>query len=308
MAGDTLDLVHLLPVVLDRLALAVILGGSAVAAWLLPSGTHRPLLGPTLRPLLDIALTTLLLSSLALLWLRTAALADVPVAEAGGYLWRVISHSQFGTVWLWRLAAIAVMTAIWFGRARWNLRPAGFVLILSASVVVAITTSATSHAGDEGLLRLDNFVNILHICAGASWGGAVIVYLAMLRRMSRQGFEEDIATSAVRLSTLATLALAAVLPSGLYNAWEHIPKLADLWESGYGNTLLLKLAFVGVMMTIGALNRLRIIPNMLRSIRAGTISPRPESSFIRVLTIDMTVFILLMSCAVALGLQGPPMH
>ena len=308
MDESNLDLLHLLPAVLDRLALAVVMGGSAVAAWLLASSTHKNTLAPPLRTLFDIALPALLISSAALLWLRTSVMADVPVTEAGTYLWRVVSHSQFGTIWLWRLAAIVVMAAIWFGGTRRELGQRGAVLMLAAGIVVAITISATSHAGDEGLLTRGNLINSLHICAGASWGGAVIAYLALLRRMSRHGFNEDIAGSATGLSTLATVALAVVIPSGIYNAWEHIPELADLWQSGYGNTLLVKLVLVGVMMTIGALNRFRVIPDMLRSIRTGATRPRPASRFIRVLSIDMTVFILLMACAAALGLQGPPMH
>ena len=303
-----LDLLHLLPVTIDRLALAIVIGASAIGAWLLPSDRHRPMLAPALRLLLDIALPVLLTSSLALLWLRTAAMADVPVADAGTYLWRVINHSQFGTIWLWRLAAIFTASVIWFGRTRSAWGTTGFILMLAAGMVVAFTISATSHAGDDGLLTLDNALNTLHVCAGVTWGGAVIGYWVMLRRMARYRFEEDIAASATRLSTLATIALIAVLPSGIYNAWEHIPEVADLWNSTYGNTLLLKLIFVGIMMTIGALNRLRIIPEMLMAIRTGTSHGRPESLFYRALSVDMIVFAVIVACAAALGLQGPPMH
>lgn len=309
MDDAPLDLIHLFPVALDRLALAVIIGGSAVAAWLLPSGKHRAMLAQPLRKLFDIALPVLLLSSFALLWLRTAAMADVPVSEAGPYLWRVIGHSQFGTIWLSRLAALAFIAAIWFGAARKTSRSRLFALIFLAGLVIAVTISGTSHAGDEGLLTIANIVNSLHIGAGASWGGAVIAYLVLLRRMSYHHFEEDIASSATGLSWLATVALAAVLPSGVYNAWAHLPEVADLWRSPYGNTLLAKLVFVVLMMTIGALNRFRVIPQMLRAIRIGTgTRRRPENAFITVLTVDVFVFISIMSCATALGLQGPAMH
>lgn len=302
------DLMHLAPVAIDRVALAVVIGGSAVAAWLVPPDIRRFARTPPVRGLFDIALPTLLLSSFALLWLRTAALADVPVVDASRFVWRVITHSQFGTIWLWRLASVIALIALWLGYARRAATATAFVPMFLLGAVIALTISGTSHAGDEGLATLDNVVNTLHICAGASWGGAVIAYWVLLRGLSEQRMDAAIAVTATRLSLLATVALVAVLPSGLYNAWVHVPRLSDLWQSPYGNILLVKLLFVGVMLTIGALNRFRIIPGMLLAFSTGTSGGRPEALFMRVLAMDIAAFAVIMTGASALGLQGPPMH
>ena len=61
-------------------------------------------------------------------------------------------------------------------------------------------------------------------------------------------------------------------------------------------------------MSFGALNQFRVIPEMLKSIRTGTERRKPGTRFIKVLTMDVAIFVLLMACASALGLQSPPMH
>jgi putative copper export protein len=53
---------------------------------------------------------------------------------------------------------------------------------------------------------------------------------------------------------------ALVVGTGLFASWLHLPSPAALWQSGYGRTLLLKLAVLSLVFATGAYNWLWVRP------------------------------------------------
>ncbi len=72
------------------------------------------------------------------------------------------------------------------------------------------------------------------------------------------------AAVAQRVRTLATLALAVLVPAGVYAAFLHVPRLDLLIRSPYGLALLVKLALAVVLVALGAANHFRHVPAMRR--------------------------------------------
>ena len=289
-------------IALDRLSLAIIIGASAALIWLLNNHNARTLVQPKLRFLLDGAFITLFITTALVLLMRTAIMADVPLLEAFPFVEKVIEKSHFGSLWTGRSIALVIMIVLWlFIRKK---TPAlGGMLLIAASAVIAFYISAASHAGDEGLFTLDNLINSIHIVGGCLWGGAVIAYLVIITSLRRQGdtMHAIICSSADRLSSLATVALALVVSTGLLNAWHRLETIEELWQTDYGITLIIKLGFVAMMMAIGASNRFIIIPAM-------TGKPAASQRFQRVLSLDAVLFITIICIAAALGIQGPGEH
>lgn len=282
---------------LDRLALALLIGCGATGAWLIADEHQRRMVTPALQGLAGIALLILILTTTAVLFLRTATLADVGITEVEPYLTKVITGSAFGTLWLGRVAVLIVMMMVWMVSRR---APSsrGDLLLVAGGAITAFCISGTSHAGDEGALTLDNFINTAHIVAGCLWGGAIIAFVWMRITMRRYA-TPAIAESAVRLSTLATVALLTVIATGLINGWHRFELLSELWTSDYGITLIIKLGFVAAMMAIGALNRFYIVPAIVRR-ESGS-----SQQLLRLLYLDAVLFIFVISCAAALGMQSP---
>ncbi|MGE0226696.1 MAG: copper resistance D family protein [Acetobacteraceae bacterium] len=297
---------------LDRAALALVAGAAAVWIYLLPAQAGRGAGGP--RPLLFLALALLVVTSAGDLLSRTAALADVGLGEAWPYLGRALTRSDYGAYWQLRAAAWAVLLALALLIARRGAGPPAAWGLAAGAAVIIFAASATGHAGDGGALALPNLVNVVHVAAACLWGGSVVVYaLRVLPDLCRPGAPAQIlARSAARLSTLAGAALAAVLASGVYNAWHQLPDWPALWESGYGRVLLIKLAAVGVMMAIGAWNRFRIVPAIEARARRPEAGPDdgaiPALGFLRVLRVDAAVFLCVLAGAALLGMQTPPSH
>ena len=59
---------------------------------------------------------------------------------------------------------------------------------------------------------------------------------------------------------MAGLCLLAVTLSGAYNAWVQIPTISALWTTGYGEVLIVKTGLLGALVSIGWVNRYRLIP------------------------------------------------
>ncbi|MBL1259263.1 MAG: CopD family protein [Thiotrichaceae bacterium] len=297
-----LSLLHTILIALDRFALASIIGASAAFIWLLNDHHARTLVQPKLRVMLDGAFITLLFTTAAVLLMRTATMADVPLFEAFPFMEKVVEKSHFGSLWTGRAIALAIMVTTWLF-IRKKTPSLGCILLIAASAAIAFYISAASHAGDEGQFTLDNLTNSLHIIGGCLWGGAVIAYLVIITRLRQQGdaLHHIIYSSAERLSSLATVALALVISTGLLNAWHRLETIAELWQTDYGITLIIKLGFVAMMMAIGASNRFIIIPAM-----SG--KPATSGRFQRVLTLDALLFITIICMAAALGIQGPGEH
>jgi copper transport protein len=63
-----------------------------------------------------------------------------------------------------------------------------------------------------------------------------------------------------RFSTMAGLSIALVLVAGTLLAIAEVGSVANLFETGYGQTLLVKIALVGLLIIIAAYNRLFLVP------------------------------------------------
>src|SRR5262249_30065759 len=143
------------------------------------------------------------------------------------------------------LAIIAV--ALGVRRPPWTLlAPLGAVWLL--------TRSFQGHAGAHGTVPA--LVDWIHLLAGSAWLGSLL-QLELAR-------DHPTPRIALRVRTLATSALALVVPAGIYAAFLHVPNLERLLGTPYGRTLLAKLALVAALLGLGALNHFRHVPALVR--------------------------------------------
>lgn len=304
MSVDTLAFVS---AALEGIALALVLGLAAVAklAPLSPS-TENP--GHARLLLFGIALGVL--GAGTDLIVRTATLADVPLADAFSYIPRVLSDSDFGVLWTLRAVAWALLLTLWVwirGRewASW-----ARVLLWFGGLSIAFLISATGHASEEGLIALPNVVNSVHLVAMSLWGGCVVAYaFVILPVLQRSHRARDTVQAAQRLSFAAAIALVVVLSSGIFNSWHQLGSLSALWKTAYGGVLIIKILFVLAMLGIGANNRFRLIPKMeAQLVYAGTPNANAATHFLAILRLDSVLFLAVLITAAVLSMQVPPAH
>ncbi len=152
------------------------------------------------------------------------------------------------------------------------LRITGAILII-AGVFIPLVGQWIALAG--GLLALWSFAQIghipelestgvrllllLHLLAVAFWIGI----LGPLRTLSlRQGYLSNAAKLGHRFGQMASVIVPAMILAGLIMAWMLLGDVRALTTTGYGQTLLIKIALVGVVLTLAAANKLRFVPAM----------------------------------------------
>ena len=70
--------------------------------------------------------------------------------------------------------------------------------------------------------------------------------------------------SAAALGTVAVLAVAGTVMAVIV-----LPSLSDLWSTGYGRVLLVKVAIVAAVVALGAYNRRWLVPAVARRVDGG---------------------------------------
>ncbi|HMK13632.1 MAG TPA: CopD family protein [Burkholderiales bacterium] len=217
--------------------------------------------------LLLACLAVLALSSVIGLIQRAAEMSGRPHGEVLSILHVVLFNSHYGQAWLVRIFALVMLWFLWLlGRRKLDSHVIPIYMLIGAALI-ALTRSASGHGADAGDLSLQEFMDWFHLLAASLWSGGMIAFTGVIfPTWFRYGEQHVklIADMARRFSGLAGIALAAVLLTGLYNAWIEVRTLSALWMTPYGNILGIKLLLVLVLVILGASNRYLSIPLLKR--------------------------------------------
>jgi putative copper resistance protein D len=218
---------------------SLIIGGIMFRRWI---AREEPTTG---RGILLIRASAVALAVTQLLYLGfNAALLN---HSMGLSLSEMVSANFFVT----GLVTIAASLAIAATSSRRLARPGNLVVALSLVVLACgvLASHAVSRMQDRVFLAACTAV---HQFAAAVWIGGLPQLWISLRAADRLGD----ADAARRFSRLALGSVAALLLSGLTLAFRYIDSPAALYGTSYGVMLVVKILFFGVLISIGACNRL----------------------------------------------------
>jgi copper transport protein len=115
-------------------------------------------------------------------------------------------------------------------------------------------------AADAGHSWLSELADWVHLSSATLWVGglvqlAVVVWPAW-PELRRAAF--------LRFSRLATVLIALILGAGTYLSILRLPHVHDLWTTGYGHVLLVKLGLVVLALAWGAAHHFLAVPRIER--------------------------------------------
>ncbi|WP_321798509.1 copper resistance D family protein [Caballeronia sp. J97] len=226
-----------------------------------------------------IAGAALMLCNFASLWLQSAAMSGVPIAEAGGSLWLVATGTHAGIGWSVALAGsvLLLMTSAGGGA----LSASRILSAMLAALIVAAGKSAVGHAADAGAFSFAEAVQTLHLLATAAWGGVVIAGALVLPALDTSVARAFLIRTVAHMSRAATFAVAFVVVTGVFNAWRGLGgSPAVLSASAWGHVLIVKVVLVAMALAFGALNRWSALPRLRRS--ASTMDARTVINVMRI--------------------------
>lgn len=310
----------------DLLTLTTAVGAVTCGLWMLPAYNAVPQLHRRLWQLFGLCLLGFTASSMAGLLLQTASISELPVIDALPMVSTVLFETHYGQLWLIRICTVIVAGIFWAWHWRqFSNRQTLPYFSFCALLVIIVTLSTAGHAGDDGLITLTNIANIIHISSGLLWGGGIIaislIVLPALRG-NTPPTPETIANAVLALSRLSAIALALVISSGIYNAWLQVGTWDALWTTTYGQTLLIKVGFVLLMMALGAHHRYASVPALQRWAKLEpphyllplsrlfkTDPPdAAPSSFQKTLRVEAVLLIIILALAATLSQQTPAAH
>jgi copper transport protein len=212
---------------------------------------------------------TLMLPVIALRLVQQAALvADTPEQ------WMTAVPAVLQTMWgrAWLLQAVVGIAAT---LTAWSAMRAAIVGMLVA--VLAITPSLSGHAVGSPELPIQAVIaDSLHVMASGAWLGTLAMLAAAGLPAARRGdhaLRAAVIAQMVASFSPVALASAAVLGvTGTFASWLHLDTLDTLWTSRYGQTLLIKLAAIAVVITVGAWNWRRLTPRLRTSEGTGALT------------------------------------
>jgi copper transport protein len=161
--------------------------------------------------------------------------------------------TDYGRFVTLRLLVAAAAGAIVLTGHRWpaRVRAAG---ALTVTVALPVTWVGTGHA-NAASNRFDLVVDATHLVAMSTWfGGLALLALCLLPRTAAVPVEE-VGPALRRFSLIATSAVATLVVTGVYLAWQRVGTWDALLGTSYGQLLAFKLAILGVLLWLGALSR-----------------------------------------------------
>lgn len=183
---------------------------------------------------------------------------DVPFLQAFGQpLADVLLQGHFAAIWWPRLGLAVLATALvaWRGPVG---RPAQVAAVAAAGVL--LTSSLTSHAAAlQSGAYLVVVADWAHFLAVGTWIGGLanlVVVLPALLRAAGPGAAALRAAAIKRFSTLALVSVAVIVVTGTFQAWVEVGSWDGLFQTLYGQSIVVKIVLLLVMLALAGFNLL----------------------------------------------------
>ena len=138
---------------------------------------------------------------------------------------------------------------------------------LGLVLVSGLSLSGHSAAG-PGDSKWSELADYVHLASAMLWVGG-LVQLAVVVWPAQPDLRR---TAFARFSRLATVLVALIVGAGTYLSVLRLPHLHDLWTTGYGHDLLVKLALVCVALSWGAAHHFLAVPRIERDGVVGALT------------------------------------
>jgi copper transport protein len=209
------------------------------------------------------------------------------------------------------LFCVAGWTAVWLDEPRRERRSiaglvASFGALLAAAAVLAIP-GTSGHAAQTSPRGLTLAFDWLHLIAGSVWVGGLIGLLVLWFTLPGGRRVKALRTTVPRFSAVAIGSVAVLGATGIGETVDHMPALNALWETGFGQAILVKTGLLLAALAIASGNLLRSRPRLNAS-RDHAELGRPAASLLRRLVSGEVAVVagIVFAAAVLTSLAPPP--
>lgn len=256
----------------------------------------------------------LLLSGLLSLSYQTAVVTGHPGdALSAATMLRLLSATQFGTVWLLRHGLLLLLAGLILLREReesgWDWAAFRGEGLLLGGTGLGLLAWAGHAAAVEPWGLAATGADALHLLAVGIWLGG-LVPLALLLRAAGQEAGADARPFAVlaarSFSQMSLVAVLTVVVTGIWNSWNQIGNVASLLGTRYGHLLLLKLGLFAPIIALAAVNRLRLLPAL--SGEGETVGRPAMRRLARFVRLEFALGVAVLAVVILMAVTPPGRH
>ena len=173
------------------------------------------------------------------------------------------------------LFCVAAWLALWLDRPDREQRSIAELLstvgALAAAAAVLVIPGTSGHPAQTPPRGLSLAADWLHLISGSLWLGGLVGLIILWRALPAGIRVPGLAVCVPRFSNVAFCSVGVLLGTGIIATVLHMPILAALWQTSYGQVILVKSGLLAGAMGLGAVNMLRSTPRLV------TARDRPEA-------------------------------
>lgn len=212
---------------------------AVLLAWMSPPG-RRWALG-----VFTLVLIATLLALAIQAWTATGSISDINRDSLGR-----VFDTRFGHIWWFRLAGTIMAGGVLLSSSKMGRKVSGMLLV-AVALGLCLTVSLNGHlAAHEGRGFLPEAIDWFHLAAASAWIGGVAA-LAIRSRSAAIDLPPDLA----RFTRVAIPSVAAIAVTGVVSWLWLSSSWSQLWDTGYGRLVMVKVALFAPMLGLGAMHR-----------------------------------------------------
>jgi copper transport protein len=232
-----------------------------------------------------------------------------------GALFPLLRDSAFGRGFLdlelvFALFVVAAGIAIWIDRPDREQRSIAELLSLAGALAAAaaalLVPGLAGHAAQASPRGATLLFDWLHLSAGSIWMGGLIGLLVLWPSLPAARRVAGLVVAVPRFSNTAFVSVLTLIGSGIGAAVIHLPTFASLWQTSYGQALLVKIGLLGAAMLLAAVNLLRTRPRLLAHRDRPELGPGAAGLLRRLVAGEVLLVVSAVVAAAVLSSLPPP--
>ena len=187
-----------------------------------------------------------------------------------------VIQTNFGNIWLIRMAITVVLLTLWFGMDRKKkISIKNKIPMLAVTLGLISTSSMIGHSAASGEIPAI-VLDYIHNFVAAVWIGGIFYFvftlLPTLSQLEEAKREKITLVLIPRFSIMFVIAVGIVIITGPTLMWFLESNVSLISESIYGKLIFAKIAIAAVMIGLGGYFQFKIQKNAEKNLQRGTIS------------------------------------
>jgi copper transport protein len=237
------------------------------------------------------------------------------VFEPGGGIGDTLFASSFGQSTLLRVVGLSWLWLSW--RFTVDDERAGAAQHLATGVAAFVALGSYVLDGHQRTVEptwLLAGADLVHLVGAAAWAGCLVLLTAAVRRRRLDDDPVGAARIVARFSAVAGWSVLALALAGAAMSWVLVRSPRALISTGYGWTLVAKVAVVVLVLLVAAYNRQRLVPAVVARLvpAGGAVDAAPEAADDRLVArsraawrqLRTTALLEVVGIALVIGLTG----